>query len=563
MNKAFRGAARTAVLVVLAAVCIAGLLGVALAAASGRVAADAVPEQGPEGPAGSSADLATNAPKISNVSATNVTDKRATITWQTDEMASSQVEYGLTAGYGQTASSFRYSTNHSVGLRGLSAGTTYHYRVVSTGLWFSGTSRSGDFTFTTEGEGGGDDGAPVISAVKATAITDSGATITWTTSEDADSQVEYGLTSRYGSSTLPGGALTKSHAVSLTGLAGGKTYHYRVKSKDARGNLAQSADQTFTTLENAPLAISGMVVTDVTTTGCTVIWTTSDVADRQVAYGPDTSYAFRTGRTGPETTEHRVALTGLSPSTVYHCQAISTDARGSVARSPDYQFVTGDDTPPVISQVAAGSITDTSAVITWTTDSASEGSVEYGTSTNYGLVSTYDNTMVTGHSVTLSDLAAQTTYHYKVKSRDASGLWVESPDATFTTGVDWSSDAPGIMFLTAGKVTSSEATISWSTDEMATAVVEYGETEEYGLRVALDSAMATEHSAVLKDLKSGVTYHYRVRSEDAAGNETVSADRTFNTPMGSAPIPSLPAWAWAAIGITGVLAVGALALKNR
>jgi hypothetical protein len=106
-------------------------------------------------------------------------------------------------------------------------------------------------------------------------------------------------------------------------------------------------------------------------------------------------------------------------------------------------------------------------------------------------------------------------------------------------------------------------TISWSTDELATSQVDYGETTGYGLRSGPQPGMSTEHSAVLTDLKGGITYHYRVRSTDAAGNETVSADRTFSTPMQSAPLPSLPAWAWAAIGVTGVLAVGALVLKNR
>ena len=42
---------------------------------------------------------------------------------------------------------------------------------------------------------------PVISAVAASGITSSGVTITWTTDEAATSQVEYGLTTSYGSTT--------------------------------------------------------------------------------------------------------------------------------------------------------------------------------------------------------------------------------------------------------------------------------------------------------------------------------------------------------------------------
>ena len=41
--------------------------------------------------------------------------------------------------------------------------------------------------------------------------------------------------------------MVTSHSVGLTGLTASRLYHYRVKSKDAAGNLAVSSDFTFTT----------------------------------------------------------------------------------------------------------------------------------------------------------------------------------------------------------------------------------------------------------------------------------------------------------------------------
>src|SRR3989441_8348210 len=75
----------------------------------------------------------------------------------------------------------------------------------------------------------------------------SAATITWATDEAWDSQVEYGLTSAYGSVSALASALVSSHSVGLSGLTASTVYHYRVKSRDAAGNLATSADATFTT----------------------------------------------------------------------------------------------------------------------------------------------------------------------------------------------------------------------------------------------------------------------------------------------------------------------------
>ena len=87
---------------------------------------------------------------------------------------------------------------------------------------------------------------PIISAVSSNSLSPTGATITWVTNEAADSQVEYGLTASYGSSTMLDPSLVTSHSVTLSGLADNTTYHYRVKSKDAAGNPATSADATFT-----------------------------------------------------------------------------------------------------------------------------------------------------------------------------------------------------------------------------------------------------------------------------------------------------------------------------
>jgi Purple acid Phosphatase, N-terminal domain len=83
--------------------------------------------------------------------------------------------------------------------------------------------------------------------VVASNITFSSVNIAWTTNEPATSQVEYGLTAEYGSTTTTDTSLVNNHSVGLTGLKAGKTYHYRVVSMDASRNQAASADDVFTT----------------------------------------------------------------------------------------------------------------------------------------------------------------------------------------------------------------------------------------------------------------------------------------------------------------------------
>ncbi|MFC2017692.1 fibronectin type III domain-containing protein [Chloroflexota bacterium] len=92
-----------------------------------------------------------------------------------------------------------------------------------------------------------DNTPPVISSVSASDITYSGAIITWITDEYSTSEVEYGTTAGYGSTSSPDRLRTKSHAVELTGLNPDTTYYYRVISKDSSGNKTLSAGKSFHT----------------------------------------------------------------------------------------------------------------------------------------------------------------------------------------------------------------------------------------------------------------------------------------------------------------------------
>ncbi len=104
-----------------------------------------------------------------------------------------------------------------------------------------GTSATRTFTIIA------DTTPPVASAIASSGVTSSGATIAWTTNEGSDTQVDFGLSTTYGSSTALAAGMVTSHSRTLGGLAAGTLYHYRVRSRDAAGNLLISGDSTFTT----------------------------------------------------------------------------------------------------------------------------------------------------------------------------------------------------------------------------------------------------------------------------------------------------------------------------
>jgi len=318
------------------------------------------------------------------------------------------------------------------GLPGYTLNTSFYYELAAYNTTANGVMIADDFEIRAL-----DTQAPTISNVAASNITASTATTMWTTSEVSDSQVEYGLTTSYGISTPLDASLVTAHAVALAGLQANTLYHYRVKSKDAAGNLATTGDFTFTTLSSdvTPPIISNVAASNITISAATISWATNEAADSQVEYGLTTSYGISTPLDASLVTAHAVALAGLQANTLYHYRVKSKDAAGNLATSGDFTFTTlsSDVTPPIISNVAASNITISAATISWTTNEAADSQVEYGLTTSYGISTPLDASLVTAHAVALAGLQSNTLYHYCVKSKDAAGNLATSGDFTFNT----------------------------------------------------------------------------------------------------------------------------------
>jgi len=90
----------------------------------------------------------------------------------------------------------------------------------------------------------------------------------------------------------------------------------------------------------------------------------------------------------------------------------------------------------VISDVQAGNITATSAVVTWTTDDLANSQVVYGNATPPASTVS-DSSYVTEHSVSLTNLASGMQYYYEVRSANQTGNTTiddnEGSYYTFTT----------------------------------------------------------------------------------------------------------------------------------
>lgn len=90
---------------------------------------------------------------------------------------------------------------------------------------------------------------------------------------------------------------------------------------------------------------------------------------------------------------------------------------------------------------------------------------------------------------------------------------------------------PVISSVTAVNLSSTGATVTWSTNEGSSTQINYGLTNSYGLSTteADTTDRTTVHSTNISSLTACTKYHYRARSKDYALTETVGNDNTFIT----------------------------------
>ena len=188
------------------------------------------------------------------------------------------------------------------------------------------------------------------------------------------------------------------------------------------------------TNDTTPPAIQKVSISDVTEATAVITWQTNEPATSQVEIW-DSNVSAVTELDETLVANHSATLTELNPDTRYRFIVISKDKRGNEARleieltTPPQLYVP----PLVISEVKISNITDFSATITWQTDRPATSQVEHGETDSYGSIASANKEPATKHSITLTGLKPNISYHFIVKSKDAGGEEATSEDRTFIT----------------------------------------------------------------------------------------------------------------------------------
>ncbi|OAB42327.1 fibronectin type III domain-containing protein [Paenibacillus glacialis] len=179
--------------------------------------------------------------------------------------------------------------------------------------------------------GGSDTQAPSTPAnLQATGTTTSSITLAWNASTDNVGVTSYDV---YQGSTLLSNVSGSTLTYTNTGLSANTTYTYKIKAKDAAGNVSAFSNQISATTDvvvggdtQAPTVPTNLTVTETTSSSVSLSWTASTDNVGVTGYDVYKGTTFVQTVTGTTAT-----VTGLAVSTAYSFSIVAKDAAGNVS----------------------------------------------------------------------------------------------------------------------------------------------------------------------------------------------------------------------------------------
>jgi len=381
-----------------------------------------------------------------------------------------------------------------------------------------------------------------ISGAAAAAATMTGFQADWTTSVPATSQVNYGKTASYGSTTGINSSMVSTHQVPVASLTPGTTYHFQIQSTDANGDTASSSDMTVTTLaDTVPPTVSiTSPAAGATVSGTAVILSASasdNVAVASVQFKVDSVSTGSPVTTAPYTSA--INTTTLSNGN-HTLTAVATDTSGNTATSAavtvQVNNTAPDTTPPTVSMTAPANGATVSSTVTVSanaSDNVAVASVQFQLdNVNVGTADTaspytysWDTTKSTNGTHTLRAIATDTSNN----STTSASVTVTVNNAVDTT-------PPTVPTgLAAVAASSSQINLNWTASTDNVGVTGY-KVFRGGAQVGTSPTNAYSDTG----LTASTAYAYTVAAYDAAGNTSAQSASASATTLAASSGGSLP-----------------------
>lgn len=307
----------------------------------------------------------------------------------------------------------------------------------------------------------------------------------------------------------------------MGGLDEVTTYEFRVVAFDLVGNETPSATRTVTTLDaTPPNQLAPITVGARSSTTIELSWSAPadnvGVTGYRIHQGATTGGAILHSPTGTSQT-----ITGLAPMTAYTFAIVARDAAGNWSPERTVTTSTTDTVAPTApANLRATGSTGTSISLAW--DAATDDVA----TTGYRLYQVVDgvDTLVSeqpGTTFTATGLTNATMYTFRVEAHDAAANTSALSSLTTTTADVLAPTAA--TALTPSLLTGTSVRVSWTAAIDTVGVTGYELERLVGATWTLVGARSATLHRDVTGLTSAVSYSFRVRAFDAAGNASTSA----------------------------------------
>jgi titin len=409
---------------------------------------------------------------------------------------------------------------------GLTAGTTYYYRVVAVNA--AGDSAPGAASKTTL--------LTAPTGMNAAGVSTTQVNLTWNNSAGETGYVVERSLNNLAWTTLATLAADVT-SYSNTNLVGGTQYYYRVRALNAGGTSLPSASSNAYTIPLAPVLSS---VTAASDTQLTIRWTN---VTGELSYVLQRSADGSTGWATIASPAANAVLynnTGLTADTSYFYRIVAGNASGDSTASA---AVAGRTLLPAVAGVTATGVSTTQVNLTWT-DSTGESAYNVERSTNGTVWTLVTTTAADATSYSNTGLAAGTTYYYRVRAVNAGGVSLVTANASALT-------VPPGTTLTGAAASAMSIRLTW-----------LNVLGESGYRIERSDDGSTDWTTLTTTVANAVTYldsglttdtpyFYRVTALNASGDAAASAVKTTSTLLvaptdltATAPSPTQIDLAW-------------------
>ncbi len=475
-------------------------------------------------------------------SPSSVTTSSMTISWGSSTGAEEYQLQRRVAGSGSYSNVGSRTTSTSKSVTGLSAGTSYEFRVFS----------YCDYSFYDPEQG---EVIPITNIEQSTNVRTGTTKPNAPTSRDAISTTASSFTARWYTATgatgyeidvstsssftsylsgfndkyVSGGSST---SVSVTGLTPGVRYYYRVRAKNSGGTSSNSSTKNEEALANTPVIGTG---SDVTQNSFTANWSSASGAeDYRLFISTSNSFITHiTGYGGAVVTSTNESVTGLTPGSAYYYRVKSANNDDQLSGYSGTRRVEIIPSTPSVNEA-----TDVSSIgftANWSDVSGEDNyRVDISSDSDFStFIPGYEGASAASNSLIVSGLDAGDTYYFKVRSENEGG---ESPDSD-TGSIQLLPGQPTNVEVSG--ITQTSVSVSW--DNM------FG-TEGYLMDVSTEADFSSfveglkdvsvvTNSTSLSDLTSGETYFVRVQGQNGSGLSAESESGSFQL-IPSEPTPA-------------------------